>query len=314
MGCQTADMKAKMFGQYHKVFKINPKDIHKRELVASIELKEGRRPSYMHQNAPTENHYTIVGQPLYMDIERVMFGASLAEGGLVSPADDTTIFQIVKLSDGSVRSIEVPGFLIGHVINSYEDGDDIVLDVTWYNATSGGFFTRYLLGNIRNKSKRDAFPKSKVVRFRLKADGTAEQTNTLALSTPDADVELPAVNPNNEGKKYCVIWGVEFSAGGRSFASTALMKRNICTGEAVSVFEEGVYVSEHRFIPRPGATEEDDGTLVGLVFDSRKGESAMHVRDGKTLELLASAWMALKVPFPVHATWFGENAQTAIVV
>merc|ERR1719232_1173981 len=101
-------------------------------------------------------------------------------------------------------------------------------------------------------AKRDAFEKSKVMRYRLKADGSVEKSLTLP-DEPDADIELPVVHPDNEGKSYCVFWGVQFSTGGKSFASTALVKRNICTKEAVTVHQEGLYISEHRFVPRPGS-------------------------------------------------------------
>eukprot|EP00931_Biecheleriopsis_adriatica_P055561 TRINITY_DN32885_c0_g2_i1.p1 TRINITY_DN32885_c0_g2~~TRINITY_DN32885_c0_g2_i1.p1 ORF type:complete len:543 (+),score=100.95 TRINITY_DN32885_c0_g2_i1:22-1629(+) len=307
-GCQTVD--ALDAPQYHKVFKIEPSNVRERKLLASVELKNNRRPSYMHQNAVTDGHYVIIATPLYMNFLEVMKGTGLAQGGLESVAGDDTLFQIVKTSDGSVREIAVPGFLMGHVVNAYEDGDDIVVDLTHYEQAAGGFFARYLLDVIRSPEKRDGFAKATVMRYRLHSNGSYEQSLTVP-DEPSIDVELPVVNPAVTGKKYCTFWAVQFSTGNRSFASTAVVKRNLCTGEKLTEpFREGFYISEHAFVPRPGGTDEEDGVLLGLVFDGQRQESAVRLLDAKTLVQLATAPLGMKVPFPIHATWYGESSST----
>jgi len=307
MGCQTLDG----LSQYHILFRINPAQVNKRELIAKIKLK--RRPSYMHQNGFTASSYVLIGTPLYMDFAGVLRGKGLAEGGLVSPEGDNTTFQVVSKADGSVREFETDGFLMGHVINSYDDGEDIVVDVTYSTPQSGGFFKRYLLDVIMDPTKRDHFEKCTAIRYRLKADGSVEKSLTLP-DEPVADIELPVVHPHYEGKSYCVFWGVQFSHEGRSFASTALVKRNVCTGEAINAYQEGLYVSEHRFVPSPGSTEEDEGALIGLVYDGFKDKSFLQVLDAKTLKHLARVDLGIKVPFPVHTTWYGANAPQGMSV
>lgn len=47
--------------------------------------------------------------------------------------------------DGSVRTLNTSAFIFGHILNSYEEGTDIVIDLTWYeagNATTLGWFNR----------------------------------------------------------------------------------------------------------------------------------------------------------------------------
>merc|ERR1712139_124022 len=205
------------------------------------------------------------------------------------------------MGDHKVRTVKSPGFLMGHVVGSYEDGDDIIVDVTSYTVESGGFFPRYLLKNLQ-KDVRDSWPKGDLTRYTIHADGTTEQKGLLP-DEPLADVELPCINPQYYTKKYCVMWGVQFSHGGRGMASTALVKRNICTGEAKSLYNENEYVSEPRFVPRPGATEEDDGILIGMVFDGPTQQSRIQFVDASSLEVVATAPFGMKVPFPIHTTW-----------
>merc|ERR1711865_806648 len=107
---------------------------------------------------------------------------------------------------------------MGHVINAWDEGDDVVLDITVYKQRSGGFFARYLLDVIQNKTNRDAFDKGTVKRFRIKPDNTVDVSFPFP-NQPDIDVELPSVNPNWEGKKNCYAWAAQFGTGKRSFAS-----------------------------------------------------------------------------------------------
>jgi len=111
-----------------------------------------------------------------------------------------------------------------------------------------------------------------------------------------------------------MFWGVQFGSGNRSFASTAVVKQNVCTNETVTHYEQGVYQSEHRFIPRPGATEEDDGALVGLFFSGVTKMSTLQVLDAKTLKRLATVPLGMKIPFPIHTTWFGETSQALDII
>merc|ERR1711924_315097 len=111
---------------------------------------------------------------------------------------------------------------------------------------------------------------------------------------------------------YCVVWGIQFSHGGRGMAATAVAKRNHCTGEAKSLYIENHYMSEPRFVPRPGATEEDDGVLIGMVFDGTTQQSRVQFVDAASLEVLATAPFAMKVPFPIHTTWFGASGEVTV--
>lgn len=310
MGCQTANV-----GLPHMyiVFKIYESNIKDRQLVAKVHTPNKQRPSYMHQNGVTENNYIIIATPLYMDMIGVMRGKGLAQGGLDNVIGDNTTFHIIDRKTGEQRMASTPGFLMGHVINTWEEGDDVLMDLTVYKQSSGGFFKRYLLDIILNKTARDNFDKGTIMRYRIKPDSTVE-TSLAVPAEPEIDVELPVINDNYEGKKHCMLWAVQFGSGNRSFASIATVKYNVCTGESVKLYEEGVYPAEHRFIPRPGATEEDDGVLIGLTFDGRTKLSTLQILDGKSLKRVATVPTGMKVPFPIHTTWFGNEAEDVTLI
>jgi len=70
-------------------------------------------------------------------------------------------------------------FLYSHVRNSWEDGDDVVIDLTWYQPDwHMSFLGMFKFKNLQ-KEKRDAWPVNKLMRYRLKKDGTIEETDLL---------------------------------------------------------------------------------------------------------------------------------------
>merc|ERR1712232_866471 len=108
-----------------------------------------------------------------------MGGKTLTDGLMY--LGNETIFQVISRKDGSSRSLPpVPSFLFAHVINAWEEGDDILLDITWYQADDNlAFMKLFLFKNVFNMSLTESFEPPKLVRFRLKKDDTVEQTVLL---------------------------------------------------------------------------------------------------------------------------------------
>ena len=63
------------------------------------------------------------------------------------------------------------------------------------------------------------------------------------------------------------------------------------------------------FVPRAGASAEDDGWLVTYVHDEGSGESSLHVYDAATMSSDAVAVVALpqRVPYGFHALFLNER-------
>merc|ERR1719359_2260023 len=258
-----------------------------------------------------------------MSITAILEGKALSEGAVT--LGNTTIFQAVNLADGSVREWHHPSFLFSHVQNSWEDDDDIFIDLTWYQPDwHMAFFGMFRFENLQ-KDKRDAWPAVKLMRYRLKKDGTVEETNLLP-NEPKSLWEVPVVDPRLHGKQEtCVTWFVQGACNAYDEdphstkvgpnGAYGLAKRNLCTGERRGWYAPNEYPSEVSFIPNPKSTDEDSGALVGIVFDANRNSSYVHVRDAKTLKMIARADLPIRVPFPVHATWYeGETTADMMIV
>lgn len=69
-----------------------------------------------------------------------------------------------------------------------------------------------------------------------------------------------------------------------------------------------VIPGEAAFVPRPGATEEDDGVLVAGVTDTREGKrDFLVVLNAKTLQEIARAEVDAHVPHLIHALFLEGN-------
>lgn len=92
-----------------------------------------------------------------------------------------------------------------------------------------------------------------------------------------------------------------------------MAKRNLCTGERLGWYAPNEYPSEVTFVPNPQSTEEDNGALIGIVFDANKNSSYVHIRDARTLKMIARADLPIRTSFLVHATWFPEAAPQNVI-
>jgi len=297
---------------YHIVYQIDPATPDVRKLISAIKLGQGRKASMMHSMAQTAHHVVLIAQPLHFNDTAAFEGKALSEGAVI--LGNGTIFQAVNLLDGSMRQWHHPSFLFSHVQNSWEDDDDIFIDLTWYQPDwHMAFFGMFRFENLQ-KDKRDAWPVNKLMRYRLKKDGTVEETNLLP-NEPKSLWEVPVVDPRLHGKQEtCVTWFAQGACNAYDEdphstkvgpnGAYGLAKRNLCTGERRGWYAPNEYPSEVAFVPNPSSTEEDNGALVGFVFDANTNLSYVHIRDAQTLKLLARADLPIKLPFPVHATWF----------
>jgi carotenoid cleavage dioxygenase-like enzyme len=313
MGCTG------LHGNYHIVFTIEPSSPTTRKLLAKIALPKGRRPSYMHSLGATPNFIILIAEPIYMNMEKVLLGDSLGRGGL-DTTNENTLFQVVNRKTGEVRILEAPGFAFGHLLNAWEDGEDIVIDLTWYaagNQTTLGWFNRWFLENMQDKGIREEWPRSKIMRYKLGAKGDVRSTPLFADEREQNDFETPKINENFDGHKYCVSYMLQFhsyeydkdrnaSVSG-PFGAVGIAKRNVCTGERNGWYRPNEYPSEVQFVANPEGTAEDDGVLLSMVYDGNTNSSYFQILDARNMERLAKAPVPVKSPFLIHSSYFPSD-------
>jgi carotenoid cleavage oxygenase len=63
------------------------------------------------------------------------------------------------------------------------------------------------------------------------------------------------------------------------------------------------YPSEFVFIPNSSEAPEDDGVLMGFVYDAITDRSNLTMLDSATLDTIAAVHLPERVPYGFHGNW-----------
>lgn len=286
------------------VYRIAAGDIHTRTKIASFKVPIA---NYMHSYSITKNHVILTGEPYHINISKMEHGGTVSEAFWYNISLGTT-FYVVDIDTGNVRSLKYPGFLFIHTLNAFEkDKNTIVLDID--GVSQKGYLQEGVDKVLFNKTNRDTSLAKKLVRYTLHLDtGKIEEADPCPALN-GATTIVPRFNELWRGREACFAYAPAFMYNSSSFDSGAAVKMDLCHGTVPAVYYKYAHFhSELLFVPRPGATEEDDGVLLGLVFDGESQQSYMNVLDGKTMKQLAMAYTPFRIPFMLHGNFYHRTA------
>jgi carotenoid cleavage dioxygenase-like enzyme len=73
-------------------------------------------------------------------------------------------------------------------------------------------------------------------------------------------------------------------------------------------YGEGRFTSEANFVPREGATDEDDGYLVSIVYNHARNKSEVVIVDAKNMtEEVAVIPLKEHIPFGFHGNFYNQT-------
>ncbi|MEM8771448.1 MAG: carotenoid oxygenase family protein [Pseudomonadota bacterium] len=258
-----------------------------------IELPGPRLP---HDMGLTENYVILHDLP-------VIFSEAAIRKRLwqIHVADQPTRFGVVPRAGGEPKWFEFPTCYVYHVINAWEEGDDVVM--TACKMVPNGFNPDPAYGPYAAMADVLAL-RAQPFRWRMNmktGEGREEQID-------DALSEFPVVNTAMTGRKTRYSYHVIFDNCIEQRFS-GLVKYDLETGASERHdFPDGVFGSEPAFAQRSGAvanrTGEDDGYLVTFTA-SLDGNSEAHVIDARNMSAgpLARVQLPQRVPAGFHACW-----------
>lgn len=259
-------------------------------------------PSLPHDMAVTE-HYTILHDfPLRPDAEALAAGRYKVR----FHADQPSRFGVLP-RHGSADQIcwfeAAPTYML-HVVNAWEEGNEVVMVGTPYRTETGPDGlpdARALEALIRRRGRSFLL---REWRFDLETGRTRERDIDRTLNT-----EFPVINSLYQGRKsrwsYHVLFPVD-GPGPSGFAG--LVKFDLTTGGFVAYSAgPGWHYNEPGFAPRDDAQSEDDGYLVSLVWNPLDERSEIQVFDCRDARLaagpVARVLLPRRVPHGFHATF-----------
>lgn len=269
---------------------------------ADGELVESRpidlpAPAMMHDFAITRRYVVFMDLPIVFRLDRALAGDGFPFGW-----DDhrPARLGVMARSGGSaVRWFEIDPCFVFHVMNAWEDvsgaGDAVVLDVV-----------RYPRLWERGATAFDTQPA--LHRFRIDLARGAARREQL----DDRALEFPQFDARRTGSAYRYGYALHLreASGDAPGGTRGLLKYDHARGSV----QERAFAATERcdelvFVPAGPRAGEDEGYLLGYVYDARSNRSDLIVLDAQHIDAppLARVHLPQRVPFGFHGLWVPER-------
>jgi carotenoid cleavage dioxygenase-like enzyme len=252
-------------------------------------------PRLPHDMGLTENYVILHDLPVVFadhGLRRSMWNIKFA--------DQPARFGVVPRTGrgDQIRWFETDSCYIYHVVNSWEDGDEVVMVACMM--IPNGFPMNPAYGAYApmvNVLALHAVP----VEWRMNMRTGEVKKRQL----DDRIGEFPVINLDYTGQKTTSSYHVAM-ARTELQRMAGIYKYDLQTGAAKTyLYEPQMFGSEPAFAPRLGAKGEDDGYVIAFVTDENNGKSEVQVLDAKNVEQgpIARVMLPTRVPAGFHGTW-----------
>ncbi len=272
--------------------------VFREDLGTGACVVEGRLPRkrmpYLHSFGASDNAVVVIEHPLTVNPVSLLW----SERGFIDhfkwrPEDGTRFWKLDRRS-GTFSEYESEPCFVFHVVNQFEEGNDVVLDyvahpdVAWIHQLSTDELARRLPGFD-----------TPLMRVRLEAGKKVAKPERIG----DACFEFPSLNYRaHKGKPYRYVWGVDLRSDRQKFTSTTL-KVDTSSGELTTFAEPGWALGEPVFVPTPDARAEDDGVMLSVGTHREGKRAALFVHSAHGLDLIARAEVEADIPLGFHGSF-----------
>jgi carotenoid cleavage dioxygenase len=196
--------------------------------------------------------------------------------------------------DADVVWSDVEPCYVFHPMNAYDDGDTVVVDVCRHPT----MFAKSTEGpNDGGTPTLD----------RWTIDTAAGKVHEERLD--DRGQEFPRVNETLLMSRHRYGYAVEVVNTQTAFDTASVLKHDLRAGTTEQHrFAGGGQPGEFIFVPAGGATSEDDGYLMGYVYDPVRDSSDFVILNAHEIaaEPIATVRLPQRVPFGFHGNWVAD--------
>ncbi len=251
----------------------------------------------VHDMSLTPNYIVIFDLPVTVNLELAMAGTRFP----LTWNDDYQPRVGLLPRQGEARDIiwaDVKPCYVFHPLNAYEDAEgNVVIDLCRYE--------RMFVAD-----RRGPFGDSVATLDRWSINPTTRRVHEVRID--DRGQEFPRCHPQLATKPY--RYGYCVAVQGDGFPS--ILKHDLRSGTAdVISLGAGRHAGEPYFVPREGATDEDDGYLMCFVFDEASSRSEFVIFDARDTarEPLAQVHLPARVPYGFHGAWMPADTSRASI-
>ncbi len=260
------------------------------KLVASIPIAIAM-PTMIHDFVLTERYIVLIAGPAVFDLDAARAGQSMLQW---RPGMGTRI-AVIPLDGSAARWIEGDPFFAFHFGNGFERGDRIIVDYAHHDAFSLGYAA------VKPPSFR-----------RMTIDLTRGSFSVTPFS--DLVVEFPRVNDRFEALPTRYAYMPTLSSSLKvpnppSAVFNTMLQVDTDTGKVTRHDFGNRVVGEGAFVPRPGATREDDGYIAAFLFDPATRGSSLALLHADRIDAPPAAIIEMpqRVPQGLHGNWMARS-------
>jgi carotenoid cleavage dioxygenase len=244
--------------------------------------------SIMHDMAITETHSIMLDLNVAYDFLMLSRGHRMP---LRWHEDREAKIGVIPRHGGKVRWFPIAPCFIQHVVNAYDESASlIVLDAVRY--------PRYFVLQENGTTFEDS-PLGVLWRYVIDLNnGTVTEKQI-----DDIGIELPRINETRTGRSNRFFYAAEQPTNTEirgivryDFKSSQMQRHRIL---------EGDQNSEPVFVPRPSASNEDDGWVLVCVYRHKTDTSDVLIIDGKDIanDPIATVRLPRRIPAGFHGAW-----------
>ena len=276
---------------YLTYYRVNP--VGKLVQIEPIELP---RAVMMHDWNVTENHVVFMDLPIISDMNLAVetgspfgfkpeFGARLG----VMPREG---------SNSDVRWFDIDPCDVFHPLNSYEDGNKIILHVCrQQEAMVGGF--------------QDIYGGETTVARLWKWTIDLELGSVKEEQIDDAPCDFPRIDDRRIGFKNDYGYFTTLETDVESLTiGRHLLKYDLVNGKRLTHdLGENVTGGEALFVPRTANSSEDDGWVISLAYEAETDRSKLLIINSQDFESapVAEIYAPQRVPNGAHGSWVSKE-------
>jgi carotenoid cleavage dioxygenase len=130
------------------------------------------------------------------------------------------------------------------------------------------------------------------------ADGKIRETRF-----DDHPQEFPRIDDRLVGRPHRYGYAMQTSGTGGTVGDS-MLKHDLRRGHTVARrLGAHQFAGEFVFVPSSPQALEDDGVLMGFVYDATTDRSDLTILDAASLETIAVVHLPVRVPFGFHGNW-----------
>jgi carotenoid cleavage dioxygenase-like enzyme len=259
------------------------------------------RPAYLHSFGMSQRYAIVAEFPLVVDpVHLLLWLRPFIENFRWRPAAGTPFRVLDRHTGAYVGRWEAEPFFAFHHVNAFERGDELIVDLVGYDDAEiiQGYYLQRLAAGGRH------LPLGTLRRYRLPLRERRGRVRVEPLS--DTGLELPrfAADRFTLDGDYRYVYGIGRRDDQPAAFYNQLVKIDARGGPARLWAEPGCYPGEGVFVGAPDRRAEDDGVVLSVVLDEKRGSSFLLVLDAASFEEIARADLPHAVLFGYHGEYF----------